>query len=102
MDGKTGAEELIAKVLKDPDVAEGTGVAPKPQDAGESAEKGKIKPWPKSNRAKQAAAGRRPSRPSEFARSAAEGVQAADRAREGRGRIGGADPGRAGAGEDRR
>jgi type VI secretion system protein ImpB len=35
MDGKTGAETLIAKVLKDPTLLKTLADAPKPQDAGE-------------------------------------------------------------------
>jgi type VI secretion system protein ImpB len=34
MDGKTGAEELIAKVLRDPSLLQALASAPKPQDAG--------------------------------------------------------------------
>jgi type VI secretion system protein ImpB len=33
MDGKTGAEELIAKVLRDPSLLQALASAPKPQDA---------------------------------------------------------------------
>ena len=41
MDGKTGAEELIAKVLKDPSLLQSLAAAPKPAalDAGPSPEK---------------------------------------------------------------
>lgn len=34
MDGKTGAEELIARLLKDPALLQALGSAPKPADAG--------------------------------------------------------------------
>ena len=34
MDGKTGAEELIARLLKDPALMQALGSAPKPADAG--------------------------------------------------------------------
>ena len=33
MDGKTGAEELIAKVLNDPSLLQSLAAAPKPQDS---------------------------------------------------------------------
>jgi len=36
MDGKTGAEELIAKVLSDPTLLQALAAAPKPQDASAS------------------------------------------------------------------
>lgn len=36
MDGKTGAEELIAKVLNDPTLLQALAAAPKPQDAAAS------------------------------------------------------------------
>lgn len=36
MDGKTGAEELIAKVLNDPTLLQALAAAPKPQDASAS------------------------------------------------------------------
>jgi len=35
MDGKTGAEELLAKVLKDPALLQAIASAPKPADPGE-------------------------------------------------------------------
>jgi type VI secretion system protein ImpB len=35
MDGKTGAENLIAKVLKDPALLKTLADAPKPQETGE-------------------------------------------------------------------
>jgi len=35
MDGKTGAEELIAKVLQDPTLLQALASAPKPQDQGQ-------------------------------------------------------------------
>ena len=38
MDGKTGAEELIARLLKDPALMQALGSAPKPADAGAAAE----------------------------------------------------------------
>ena len=34
MDGKTGAEDLIAKVLKDPALMKTIAAAPKPADTG--------------------------------------------------------------------
>jgi type VI secretion system protein ImpB len=34
MDGKTGAEDLIAKLLKDPALLQALSAAPKPEDAG--------------------------------------------------------------------
>jgi type VI secretion system protein ImpB len=34
MDGKTGAEELMAKVLKDPALLQSLAAAPKPTDPG--------------------------------------------------------------------
>jgi len=34
MDGKTGAEELIAKVLQDPNLLKSLSSAPKPQEGG--------------------------------------------------------------------
>lgn len=37
MDGKTGAEELIAKVLNDPSLLQSLAAAPKPQDAASPA-----------------------------------------------------------------
>jgi type VI secretion system protein ImpB len=37
MDGKTGAEELIARVLKDPALLQSLATNPKPADGGESA-----------------------------------------------------------------
>ena len=37
MDGKTGAEELIAKVLNDPTLLQSLAAAPKPQDSEKSA-----------------------------------------------------------------
>jgi type VI secretion system protein ImpB len=37
MDGKSGAEELIAKVLKDPTLLQALAAAPKPTDAGDAA-----------------------------------------------------------------
>jgi type VI secretion system protein ImpB len=36
MDGKTGAEELIAKVLRDPALLKSLAAAPKPQDPASS------------------------------------------------------------------
>ncbi len=39
MDGKTGAEELIAKILQDPALLQSLAAAPKPQDAPATAEK---------------------------------------------------------------
>jgi type VI secretion system protein ImpB len=38
MDGKTGAEELIARLLKDPALMQALGSAPKPADATPAAE----------------------------------------------------------------
>jgi type VI secretion system protein ImpB len=38
MDGKTGAEELIAKVLADPSLLQALASAPKPQSAAPAAE----------------------------------------------------------------
>lgn len=44
MDGKTGAEELIAKVLRDPALLKSLAAVPKPQDpAGSGADLGKDK-----------------------------------------------------------
>ena len=37
MDGKTGAEDLIAKVLNDPTLLQSLAAAPKPQDSGKPA-----------------------------------------------------------------
>jgi len=37
MDGKTGAEELIAKALNDPSLLQSLAAAPKPQDAASPA-----------------------------------------------------------------
>jgi type VI secretion system protein ImpB len=37
MDGKTGAEELIAKALKDPALLKSLTAAPKPDDSAEKA-----------------------------------------------------------------
>jgi len=37
MDGKTGAEDLIAKVLNDPTLLQSLAAAPKPQDSEKSA-----------------------------------------------------------------
>jgi type VI secretion system protein ImpB len=37
MDGKTGAEELIAKVLNDPSLLQALAAAPKPQDSAKPA-----------------------------------------------------------------
>jgi type VI secretion system protein ImpB len=36
MDGKTGAEELMAKVLRDPTLLQTLASAPKPNDASET------------------------------------------------------------------
>jgi type VI secretion system protein ImpB len=36
MDGKTGAEELIAKVLQDPALLQSLAAAPKPQESGQA------------------------------------------------------------------
>ena len=38
MDGKTGAEELIAKALNDPTLLQALGSAPKPEDEAEKPE----------------------------------------------------------------
>jgi type VI secretion system protein ImpB len=38
MDGKTGAEELLAKVLKNPELMKSLAAAPKPEGGGEAAE----------------------------------------------------------------
>lgn len=40
MDGKTGAEELIAKAMQDPALLQSLASAPKPQDADDSTEEG--------------------------------------------------------------
>jgi type VI secretion system protein ImpB len=36
MDGKTGAEELIAKVLQDPALLQSLAAAPKPEESGQA------------------------------------------------------------------
>ena len=36
MDGKTGAEDLIANLLKDPALLQALAAAPKPEDAGKA------------------------------------------------------------------
>jgi type VI secretion system protein ImpB len=36
MDGKTGAEELIAKVLQDPALLQSLAAAPKPEEGGQA------------------------------------------------------------------
>ena len=105
MDGKTGAEELIAKLLQDPGAAadaRGRRRSPRTTTAvvTQESERRTVMADAKTQQHAHSATGTR--RGQRVRLAAEEGVQAEDRRGEGGGRAGGADAGRAGAGADAR
>ena len=82
MDGKTGAEELIAKVLKDPALLQVAGRRAQADEARRrrASRREKIRPWPNASSKPQQAHGARVEA-SEFASLLQQGIQAEVRRR---------------------